>query len=92
MENKEQENLQLKAKEIESKEHEIRLEKVKQMQAGGISPWPSYKPVDTTTSNAKLEYEKNPEEVKKLALAGRLMTIRDHGKTFSKCQISPLLF
>lgn len=34
-------------------EHEVRCEKVKNMQAVGIDPWPSYKKVSTTLLAAK---------------------------------------
>ncbi|MCF7899460.1 hypothetical protein K9L05_02310, partial [Candidatus Babeliales bacterium] len=63
-------------------EDQIRLEKVKQMQKDGTSVWPEFKPVDSTCKKIIDEFDQNISENKEYALAGRLMTIRDHGKTF----------
>lgn len=63
-------------------EHEVRCEKVKNMQAVGIDPWPSYKKVSTTLLAAKEDFEKNPEHVHAHAFAGRIVAMRDHGKSF----------
>jgi lysyl-tRNA synthetase, class II len=82
MEDTSKKSIDLNNQELESKEHEVRLEKVKNMLQEGISPWPSYKPVEKTTKNVIKEYEKNPSDEKAYTLAGRLMTVRDHGKTF----------
>jgi lysyl-tRNA synthetase, class II len=68
--------------ETKSNEHEIRLAKIKKFQEEGIKPWPSYKPVSATAEQAILEFEKSKSEEKKYDLAGRLIVIRDHGKTF----------
>jgi lysyl-tRNA synthetase, class II len=69
-----------------SDEHEIRLEKIKKIEALGKKAWPSYKKIDGTLQWAldeyKREQEKNGEDSKKFSLAGRLITLRDHGKTF----------
>jgi len=67
--------------QISLDEHKIRLEKVKQMQEKGINPWPSFKPV-TATCTQVLDEFKDDETEKEYKLAGRLITIRDHGKTF----------
>lgn len=66
----------------EPKEHEIRVEKVKQMRAAQIEPWPSFEPVTATTEQALVDFQKTSDETKQFSLAGRLMIIRDHGKTF----------
>jgi len=81
MENKDL-NLNLNHEEIESNEHEIRLAKVKTMQEAGRNPWPAHRPVDCTTKEAKFSELDKPDPEKDYQLAGRLMTRRDHGKTF----------
>jgi len=71
-----------KRKESESSEHEVRLGKVKKLEEQGIRAWPCYKPITATTKLAIEEYEQDPTNGKGQAIAGRLLTIRDHGKTF----------
>ena len=66
----------------ESAEHAVRLQKVADMQRDGIQPWPEYKPVSSTAAEALAEYADKQEETKEYSLAGRLMSLRDHGKTF----------
>lgn len=68
--------------EEESQEHQVRLNKVKELQEAGANPWPSYKPRTHTASAAKEAYEKDKDEAAAYAVTGRLMIIRDHGKTF----------
>ncbi len=63
-------------------EHEIRLEKVKKMQAMGKNPWPAYKPTATTIAQAREEFEKTKDDTKEYTIAGRLVGLRDHGKTY----------
>lgn len=67
---------------IELNEHEMRIAKVKKMQEEGISPWPSYKPVCTTITQGVAQFLETGDESKEYELAGRIMTKRDHGKTF----------
>jgi len=62
-------------------EHEIRVQKVKDMEAAGIKPWPSFKPITATCKQAVDEFVDVPEGEKAYALAGRLMSRREHGKT-----------
>lgn len=64
-----------------SKEHEIRVEKVKAMEQAGIKPWPEFKPITATCKQAVETYVDDPEHGKSFALAGRLMSRREHGKT-----------
>lgn len=52
------------------------------MREEGIEPWPEFAPVSATTKQALKEFEETKDEEKTYSLAGRLMTIRDHGKTF----------
>jgi len=60
-------------------EHEIRINKVKQMRSKDIEPWPYFEPINSTCQAIKDEYiEENP---KNYVIAGRMMTIRLHGKT-----------
>jgi lysyl-tRNA synthetase class 2 len=66
----------------ETNEHEIRLAKIKHMQEEGVQPWPWNKPVSTTTAQALKTFAENPEDSTEYKLAGRLVTRRDHGKTF----------
>ncbi|MFA5074793.1 MAG: lysine--tRNA ligase [Candidatus Babeliales bacterium] len=63
-------------------EDQIRLEKLEQLKKDGMSAWPEFKPVDSTCKKVIEEFNQNISENKEYALAGRLMTIRDHGKTF----------
>jgi lysyl-tRNA synthetase class 2 len=62
-------------------EHEVRLQKVKDMEAAGSDPWPSFKPVTATTEQAQDGFLKKPEHEQVHALAGRLISRREHGKT-----------
>ncbi len=66
----------------ESLEHEVRLHKAQDMQKNGVSPWPAFKEVTSTTAEALASHEKNKDETVEYSLAGRLMSLRDHGKTF----------
>lgn len=62
-----------------SQEHGIRLDKVKKMRNAGIDPWPQYKQIDATSQLVIDEFERCAE-TKKYALAGRLLSVREHGK------------
>jgi lysyl-tRNA synthetase, class II len=60
-------------------EHEIRVEKVQEMQEHGMQPWPSFKKITATCKQAKDSFVEESTEV--FAIAGRLMTKREHGKS-----------
>lgn len=60
-------------------EHEIRVQKVARLRATGTEPWPAQQGVENTTQEVREEFESNPS--KHYTIAGRLMTIRLHGKT-----------
>jgi lysyl-tRNA synthetase class 2 len=60
-------------------EHEARRLKLKAMQDAGIDPWPIYKNVDFTCVQALKDFSENSD--KKYCIAGRLVSIREHGKT-----------
>lgn len=62
----------------ESQEHRVRVEKVQKLREAGIDPWPLLKEIDATSRQIIEEFD---EQEKKYRLAGRLMTIRLHGKT-----------
>ncbi len=60
----------------------IRIEKLNKIQKLGINPFPSKSRKDTNASEVTKNYEKL--EGKKITVAGRLMSLRKHGKlTFS---------
>lgn len=65
---------------VSSSEQVIRAKKVQAMRARGIEPWPAYKPVSHTAHQAIEAFESGKEEGS-YALAGRIRTIREHGKT-----------
>jgi lysyl-tRNA synthetase class 2 len=65
-----------------SQEHELRKAKVAAMKAEGHSAWPAYRQVSHTTAESIAEFTKTNDAATVYALAGRLMTRRDHGKTF----------
>lgn len=60
-------------------EHLVRLEKIKAMQKAGVSVWPSSKPVSATCQQVIDDFSENQET--SYTIAGRVMTIRLHGKT-----------
>ncbi len=62
-------------------EHQQRIEKVQKLREKGIEPWPAFKEVTATCQQALNEFAESKNETKEYALAGRLMTIREHGKT-----------
>ena len=59
-------------------EHEIRIEKIARLKALGIEPWPSMIPVTATCKQVIEEYKENVE--KHYSIAGRILTVRGHGK------------
>lgn len=68
------------AKEEISAETKNRIDKVEKLRQMGIEPWPETKPVPNTAAQVLAEFEK-PEQQKNYTIAGRLLTIRLHGKT-----------
>ena len=60
-------------------EHEVRLEKVNQMRAAGIEPWPEHKETNATTKDVIDEFD--PEKSRDYYVAGRIVSMREHGKT-----------
>jgi len=68
-----------KEKETISNEHEIRLQKVQDLRVEGNEPWPYRELVDATCEQVLSEFDEGIE--KEYKIAGRLMTVRLHGKT-----------
>ena len=60
-------------------EHEIRVNKANKLKDIGIEPWPYREKVSANCGQVKEEYKENIE--KKYSIAGRVITIRVHGKT-----------
>ncbi len=66
--------------ESASEEHNVRVEKVNAMRKAGIKPWPEAKQVDATAHEV-LSTFKEDEESREYAIAGRIVSVRKHGKT-----------
>lgn len=66
-------------KESVSEEHAIRVGKVAKMRAVGIEPWPNAKEINATSKEVVDEFEEQHES-REYAVAGRILTIRLHGK------------
>lgn len=78
MENKDQ----IQTPETALQEHDIRMAKVKELQTKGLNAWPAYKPITATVAQALKEFDSHKDESLSFSLAGRLVALRDHGKTF----------
>lgn len=63
-----------------SEEHQMRVKKVEEMRAMGIDPWPQAKDVPNEIIEVIEDFNLNEQE-KEYIIAGRLMSIRWHGKT-----------
>lgn len=61
-----------------SDEVKMRMSKVEALHAQGISAWPSYEPVTATCAQVVQEFQ--PDLQKEYVIAGRLMSLRGHGK------------
>lgn len=62
-----------------SNEHLIRIKKVEDMRAKGIEPWPQKREINATTLKVAQEYSEENKQV--YSIAGRVMSLRFHGKT-----------
>ncbi|MCA9769827.1 lysine--tRNA ligase [Candidatus Dependentiae bacterium] len=62
-----------------SVEHKIRVEKVEKMRALGIEPWPEFMEVSATAHDIIDEFQDDKEC--EYTVAGRVVTMRMHGKT-----------
>lgn len=65
--------------EHEVQEHHLRIEKVRKLRQLGIEPWPDTQSVDSACAQVIQEFQEGKE--RRYRIAGRLMTIRVHGKT-----------
>lgn len=63
----------------DSEEHKIRIEKVIAMMQQGINPWPASKEVTNSCSEVIAQFDESQQ--KNYTIAGRIMTMRAHGKT-----------
>lgn len=61
-------------------QHEVRVEKVKRMEEHGINPWPTTQQITVHCKQIIEEFIEDRESPE-YALAGRILTIREHGKT-----------
>jgi lysyl-tRNA synthetase, class II len=66
---------------LSSLEHQQRVEKVQELRKQGIEPWPASKEVTATCVQAREAYETSKDGTSEYALAGRIMLLRQHGKT-----------
>jgi lysyl-tRNA synthetase class 2 len=64
-----------------SQEHDVRVEKVMAMRRDGIEPWPQFKEVTATCADVVSTFDDGATEHKTVAVAGRVISIREHGKT-----------
>ena len=72
-----------KIKEVDfqaGSEHEIRVAKVEKLRAMGIEPWPAPQEVNAVCKDIVDEY-KEEQESREYAVAGRIVALREHGKT-----------
>lgn len=58
----------------------VRLEKLETLKRKGLNPWPKSMPVTENTQAIIAQFNETGE-AKSYAIAGRLMTIREHGKS-----------
>ena len=63
-----------------SEEHRIRVEKVHTLRKQRQEPWPQFKPINATCKDVVDEFV-DDKESRKYHIAGRLLTLREHGKT-----------
>ncbi len=62
-------------------EHAVRKEKVESLRRRGIEPWPEPFEVRDTCKDIVDEFTQEEESLRSYAIAGRIMTLRSHGKT-----------
>lgn len=72
-------NLEQDNSEAASQEHLVRIKKIEDLRSRGIQSWPEAKKVDATTHDVIEQF--NLDVPKEYQIAGRIMTIRMHGKT-----------
>jgi len=77
MDNKNKNNLQDQKEALN--EHQVRVEKISTMRNAGIEPWPYREVVNATCQQVKDEFIEDSD--KNYEIAGRVLTVRLHGKT-----------
>lgn len=65
-----------------SLEHELRLQKIAKLHEEGIDAWPKHQVASHTTGVALDQFSKNALTEESISFCGRLVSRRDHGKTF----------
>ncbi len=65
---------------ITSDESAVRRAKVDTLRSQGIEPWPASMPVDSTCADILAEFRDDQTEHAPKAIAGRVMSMRGHGK------------
>ena len=63
-----------------SEEYQVRVDKTEKMQEAGLNPWPALKPVDANAAQIIEDFNKGDED-RTYEIAGRIMAMREHGKT-----------
>lgn len=63
-----------------SEQNQVRVEKVTAMKEAGLKAWPEFKPINATTKDVQNEF-KDDQESREYEIAGRLVSLRGHGKT-----------
>lgn len=64
-----------------SQEHQVRVQKVERLRARGIEPWPAGKPINATCAQVRVEFKEDAERVHRYEIAGRIVALREHGKS-----------
>lgn len=63
-----------------TEEYAVRIAKVERMRAAGVEPWPAARKPVMHTDVAKKLFESEPDKAPFVAVAGRVMSLRGHGK------------
>ncbi len=72
--------MEQKKKHDISEEHSIRVDKVKELEKQGLSAWPAVKATNATCQEIIDEFKEDAES-RQYEVAGRVLTVREHGKT-----------
>lgn len=68
--------------ETGSQEHQVRVQKVEEMRALGIEPWPAGKMINSTCTQIVAAFKENEEApLPVYELSGRVLALREHGKS-----------
>lgn len=61
--------------------YDVRMAKVRKMRDQGIEPWPASKPVTACAQEVIAEFSDEAMSTQSYSVAGRIVTMRSHGKT-----------